>query len=480
MAKTTPPRLKRSLEAPAVLFGNFVQLKTSGSIVLILCTVAAMVWANSRWADSYTHIWHTPLTLSLGGHSLSMGLSHWINDALMTLFFLYVGLEIKRELLVGELSSLKKSMLPIMAAVGGMLVPAAIFAFFNAGTNASGGWGIPMATDIAFSLGVLSLLGARVPLGIKVFLSALAIADDLGAVVVIALFYGKSPDWSALAIAAILLVLMFLMLRSRYRQGFLLLPIAIVIWYMVLVSGIHATIAGVLMAMVIPATTRINSADFIRRTEHALGRFKGIAPEDRDTLRNPDSLAHAHVIRQAASFIETPLQKVEHALSNWVAFFIMPVFALANAGVAIDGSSIGSLILHPVNLGVALGLVVGKQVGVTFFSWLSIRLGMASLPAGVSMKHLYAVSWLCGIGFTMSLFVSELAFTDAELKETAKLGILLGSLVSGLAGFIFLKLTLRKNNEADENEAEAVRSMEPDTALVQGPGEWQAGNRVDE
>ncbi|MFN8922659.1 MAG: Na+/H+ antiporter NhaA, partial [Sphingobacteriia bacterium] len=455
------------LEAPAVLFSQFMHNKLSGSIMLILCTAAAMIWANSAWGDSYQHFWHTPLTIGLGSHALTMGLSHWINDALMVVFFLYVGLEIKRELLVGELSSLKRSLLPIMAALGGMLFPAAVYFFFNGGARSSTGWGIPMATDIAFSLGVLALLGARVPIGIRVFLSALAIVDDLGAVVVIALFYNDQINWGYLGAAIGLLALLYFLLRIRYRIPILATLVGIAVWLLVLQSGIHATIAGVLLALVIPATTRINSAEFIHNTEQALGRFKGIPAESRDTFRNPDGLVYTQQIRQAATAVETPLQRVEHSVASWVAFAIMPVFALANAGVHLHWDKIADEVFSPVSLGVALGLIVGKQAGVTFFSWLSIRTGMASLPRGTSMPQIYAVSWLCGIGFTMSLFVSELAFTDPAFKETAKIGILLGSIISGLVGFYLLKWILPANAA---EEVEAVHQMAPDVDLQRTQG----------
>ncbi|MBX3101211.1 MAG: Na+/H+ antiporter NhaA [Bacteroidetes bacterium] len=468
---TSPHRtFSRRLEVPAALFSDFFRSKTSGSILLIICTAAAMVWANSAWSEGYHHFWHMPLTLGIGDFTLTNGLAHWINDGLMVIFFLYVGLEIKREILVGELSSLKKSMLPITAALGGMLVPALCYAVFNAGTPAIRGWGVPMATDIAFSLGVLSLLGARVPVGLKIFLSALAIVDDLGAVVVIAIFYSGQIAWDNLAMAGGILLALYFITRLRIRIPLLFTLLGIAVWFLILKSGVHATIAGVLLALVIPATTRINSSQFIQRIEGALARFKGIPERHRNTLRNPDTLTWTHQMKQACSQVETPLQRVEHGLADWVTFAIMPVFALANAGIHLHPGAVMEEITHPISLGIITGLFVGKQAGVFLFAWLAIRLGVARLPGGTRMSQLYAVSLLCGIGFTMSMFISELAFTEQAFKETAKIGILLGSILSGVAGFLLLKYLLPQK-PADETET--IREMEPDAASPEPQG-WSA------
>jgi NhaA family Na+:H+ antiporter len=466
MAKQNPtplPRaLSRTLEAPAAFFTDFFKSKTSGSIVLVLCTVVAMVWANSPWADGYHHFWHMPLTIGLGSFTLTNSLSHWINDGLMVIFFLYVGLEIKREILVGELSSLKKSMLPIMGAIGGMLFPALWYTLFNAGTPAISGWGIPMATDIAFSLGVLALLGSRVPIGLKVFLSALAIVDDLGAVVVIAIFYSGQIAWDNLLLAGALLVVLYFTSRLRLRIPLLFTVLGVIVWFLILKSGVHATIAGVLLALVIPATTRINSKEFIEKIEKALSRFKGIPEAGRNTFRNPDALTWTYQMKKACDQVETPLQKVEHSLADWVTFAIMPIFALANAGIHLHPDHLIEDLTHPISLGITLGLFLGKMIGVFAFAWLAIKLKLANLPKGTTLVQLFAVSLLCGIGFTMSMFISELAFTEAAFKDIAKSGILLGSILSGVAGLLLLKAVLPKT---PADAVEAVREMAPDVDL---------------
>jgi len=383
-------------------------------------------------AGGYFDLWQTVGTVGLGGLTISKPLLLWINDGLMAVFFFVVGLEIKREVLVGELAEPKKAALSIAAAVGGMAVPAALYAALNAGGSGSAGWGVPMATDIAFALGVLALLGSRVPLALKIFVTAVAIVDDLGAVLVIALFYTEKLSLTMLAVGGGFLAVLFVLNRSGVRRTWPYALLGAALWVAFLKSGVHATVAGVLVALTIPARRRIDAPDFLRRAELLLAEFReDVAPgRSEPTADQRDSL---HALESEAEKLGTPLARLEHALHPWVAYFIMPVFALANAGVAVEGNLLATL-GQPVSLGVILGLFLGKQVGVLGAAWLAVRAGVAAMPAGVRWSQVWGVSLLCGIGFTMSLFIASLAFPDPELLDAAKVGILAGSLVSGLAG----------------------------------------------
>lgn len=416
------------------MFQRFFQAEATGGVLLLGCAVVALVWANSPLSPSYFHFWEIPLAVGLGEWILSMSIHHWINDGLMAVFFFVVGLEIKRELMVGELSSARKAALPVAAAVGGMIAPALVYLMLNAGTEASSGWGIAMATDIAFSLGVLALLGSRVPVALKIFLAALAIADDLGAVLVIAVFYTASISWTALGIGAVLFGLLIVMNLAGVARPSVYAVVGLGLWLAFLSSGVHATIAGVLLATTIPANRRIDAAAFVDRTRGMLDRFSSPSYTGNLTEEQRDAL---HAIEEASEHVQTPLSRLEHGLHPWVAFVIMPVFALANAGVAFRGD-IASLMGHPVALGVLLGLVLGKQLGVTAFAWLAVRLGFAELPEGVTWRDIYGVAWLCGIGFTMSIFIAGLAFAEPSLLDYAKVGIFAASFLSGLGGWLIL------------------------------------------
>jgi len=419
-------------------FQRFAQTESAGGVVLIACTVLALVWANSPWWESYHHLWETPLSVGIGPFQLSYSLHHWINDGLMSVFFFLVGLEIKREMLIGQLSSPKRAALPIAAAIGGMLVPAGIYAALNAGTEGARGWGIPMATDIAFALGVLALLGPRAPLSLKIFLAALAIVDDIGAVMVIALFYTEGISWAALGVAGFFLAALMLVNRLGARHPGVYLLLGIGLWIAFLKSGIHATIAGVLSAMTIPARTRIDTDEFLDCGRELLDQFEAAGIEGKDVLTNHDQQAVIQAVENACEEAQAPLQRIEHDLQLWVAFGIIPLFALANAGVHLTGD-VAAAFTHPVTLGVLLGLVIGKPVGITFFSWLAVRLGLAALPPGVAWRSVVGVSCLGGIGFTMSLFIAALAFTEGTLVTEAKIGILAASLVAGLAGWALIR-----------------------------------------
>ena len=434
--RTTIERLTNPIQ-------NFLHQQASGGILLIIATVIALVWANSPFADSYHHLWHTYLSINVGDLALNYSLHHWINDGLMVIFFFVVGLEIKRELLVGELSSAKKAALPIAAALGGMIFPAIIYSMFNLGSESASGWGIPMATDIAFVVGILALLGKRVPLALKIFILALAIVDDLGAVLVIAIFYTSEISLASLMIGGGLIILLIIMNKIGVRSLLVYTFVGIALWLAFLKSGVHATVAGVLLAFTIPVASRINTQKFKNETENLITEFDNAGEHGEDVLTNSQRLEIIDKIENNCEKILTPLQRFEHGLHPWVSFFIMPVFALANAGVTI-GSGLSSALTHPVSIGIVLGLFAGKQIGIFSFSYLAVKLKLASEPEGVSWKKIYAASVLAGIGFTMSLFIANLAFNSPELLNISKVGILAGSLLSGIVGFIILKSALSK------------------------------------
>ena len=429
-----PPTPAERLMGPIQVF---IHQETSGGILLLACAVLALIWANSPWSESYVSLWQTNFTVSLGAFVLSKPILLWINDGLMAIFFFVVGLEIKREVLVGELASLKQAALPFAAALGGMIFPAFIYLVFNRGSEGASGWGIPMATDIAFALGVLALLGNRAPLALKVFLTALAIVDDLGAVLVIALFYTAEITWASLGVAAVILGLLGLANLLGVRHPLVYAVLGLGLWVAFLKSGIHATIAGVLLAMTIPSRTRLNSMEFAARSRRILHSFEQATSGQEELTELQQSALSA--LETACEQAETPLQRLEHALHPWVSFFIMPVFALANAGIALGGDFL-SLLGHPISLGITAGLLIGKQVGITAFVWLAVRTNLAELPQGVSWGQIYGASWLAGIGFTMSLFIAGLAFGDLSALGSAKFGILTASLIAGVVGWFILRL----------------------------------------
>jgi NhaA family Na+:H+ antiporter len=419
----------------------FLHSEVTGSVLLLACTVLALACANSPWADAYFHLLHTSIGVSWGDLSFHLSLHHWINDGLMAVFFFVVGLEIKRELAVGELSSLRKAVLPVAAAGGGMLAPALLYAAFNAGGSGAHGWGIPMATDIAFALGVLAIFGSRVPVGLKVLLTALAIADDLGAVTVIAIFYTGRINLAALAIAGVLLAALFLATRAGVRwRGILYLLIGGV-WLAVFASGVHSTIAGILLAMVVPVRPRVDPGLFIREVGGRLDRVRAAEVEGRTLFGNPEQLEAIEGLAARAVDALPPGLVLERALHPVQVWLILPLFALANAGVPLAGGA-GDVLRHPVALGVIVGLVIGKPAGILCASWLAVRSGQGILPDGVTWTRLAGAGCLAGIGFTMSLFVSDLAFADETLKVTAKVGILAASLTAAIAGIVVLARAL--------------------------------------
>ncbi|CAA9273355.1 MAG: Na+/H+ antiporter NhaA type [uncultured Chloroflexia bacterium] len=422
-------------------FQYFADKASSGGILLIAAAIVALVWANSPWRESYTGLWETELSFALGPFSIEDDLTHWINDGLMAVFFLVVGLEIKREILVGELSSPRRAALPLAAAIGGAVLPALIYVAINFGTESVSGWGIPMATDIAFALGVLALLGRRAPLGLKVFLTALAIVDDIMAVLVIALFYTSDVSWSALGVGAVFLVALVAANLGGVGKPLPYALLGIGLWLCFMGSGVHATIAGVLLAVTVPASSYIDTREFLKRSRSLLDHFEQAGERGGDpVLANEERQGALHALNRANEDVEPPLQELEHALHPWVVFAIMPLFALANAGVLL-GEDFTSTLLNPVSVGIVAGLLLGKQVGITLFAWLAVKSGISEMPQGVNWLHIYGASWLAGIGFTMSLFISDLAFAEGSLLDVAKVGILTASLIAGIVGWTIIRMT---------------------------------------
>lgn len=389
-------------------FKTFFHHEASGGLLLLLAALTAFATANSAWKQEFLTFWEASFTLGTGGMETTHGLKDWINDGLMTVFFFVVGLEIKRELLHGELASPKRAVFPMAAALGGMVAPALLYLAWTSGTPASRGWGTPMATDIAFALGALALLGSRVPFSLKVFLTALAIVDDLGAVLVIALFYSSHLSPFYLGCAGGLLLILFALNRLGVRQTAPFLVVGAGMWWLLLHSGLHATLAGVLTAMAFPPASQPEGSE---ETEAA-------------SEVDADNGGHKYPI--------------EETLHPWVTYLILPLFALANAGVAVGGEPV-ALLAHPVGLGIMTGLVVGKQIGITLFAWFAVRLGLATKPTDLSWWEIYGVGWLGGIGFTMAIFIANLAFAGTELLSIAKVGVMTASLVAGAVGWLILR-----------------------------------------
>jgi NhaA family Na+:H+ antiporter len=425
----------------------FARVEASSGIVLVLAAAVALVWANSPWDESYFDLLHTPIDIDADLLHLDLTLQHWINDGLMAIFFFLMGLEIKRELVHGELSTPRRALLPAAAALGGMVVPALIFTAFNAGGEGANGWGIPLATDIAFALGVLSLLSRRVPFTVRVFLLALAIADDIGGIVVIAVFYTADINFTAMGVAALLLAAIYGLNRAGVRPLSVYVVMGILLWIAVHESGIHATIAGVALGLLTPAGAYYNPKTFADDLEDLAGRY-------RQSLESGAAVQQS-VLSQVEDLVqgtEAPLERIERAIVGWVSFAIVPIFALANAGVAISSEVASEAVSSSVTQGVAAGLVVGKPVGIFLFTFLAVKLRICDLPRGASWAHVVGVGVLAGIGFTVSLLITDLSFReDPLLADEAKLGILAASLVSAALGLTFLFVT----SQPDTDHAEA-------------------------
>ncbi|HEX5071298.1 MAG TPA: Na+/H+ antiporter NhaA [Vicinamibacterales bacterium] len=432
--------MRSSTSIPSA-FQQFFRTEAAASILLVGCAAVALIVANSGWGHQYRALWETRLTVGAGGHQLALTLHQWINDALMAVFFLLVGLEIKREVLAGELASPRQAALPIAGALGGMLVPALLYVLVSGGGSASRGWAIPMATDIAFALGALALAAPRAPGGLKVFLAALAIVDDIGAVLVIAFFYTGGLVWHAVAMAgACLVALMGLnLLRVRALMPYLL--IGAVLWFFVHESGVHATIAGVLLAFTIPVRTRISAAEYADRTRRLLDQFERTETGDFRVMTSKGQQEAIFAVGKANLEALAPLLRLEHALHGLSAFVVMPLFALSNAGVSLTGFSADA-----VTLAVVVGLVVGKPIGIMAAAFLSVRLKAAALPDRVSWTMLSGCACLGGIGFTMSLFIAMLAFDGTAQLDSAKVGILAASACAAVAGAVVMRRTIRSNS----------------------------------
>lgn len=420
---------------------DFSKDSPEGALLLLAATVAALALANSPFSDAYERFWETRVGVAVAGRAVEGTLLHWVNDGLMAVFFFVVGLEIKREVLEGELSTWRHAALPLVAAVGGMVVPAGLYLLLNPSGDAARGWGVPMATDIAFALGALALLGDRVPIALKVFLAALAIADDIGAILVIALFYTDDLRLSFLGLGAAGLLASAVANAAGVRRPLSYFAIGLVVWFGFLESGVHATLAAVAMALTIPASpVRPAGGALLERMGELQGALEDVVTRgEPDPLPGHDQLAVLDVMEDEIERAQPPLQKLERRLAPVVSLFVLPVFALANAGVALTRGLVEGL-LDPVFVGVALGLLVGKQVGITGFAWLAVRTRLAELPAGASWRQLHGVSVLAGIGFTMSLFIGQLAFPEhPELRAAAKVGVLAASSVAGVVGLVLLR-----------------------------------------
>jgi NhaA family Na+:H+ antiporter len=440
---------------------KFTHIEASGGVVLLLAAVAALIWANAPFGESYTTFWETHVTVELGSFHFDESLKLIVNDALMAIFFFVVGLEVKRELVVGELNTRRKAMLPAIAALGGMIVPALIYVAFTASTGgeAARGWGIPMATDIAFSVGVVSLLGRRVPVGAKLFLLALAIADDIGAIAVIAIFYTTSLAYGWLAAGLAGFGVIWLANRVGIRSMAFYWVAAITVWFCILESGVHATLAGVALGLMTPVFAMYSDEDYRRRATWILDRYDmdAASPEADDRL-DENALALAAIATESVA----PLERLEHSLHPWTSFLIVPLFALANAGIRFEGIDVVDTVTSSVALGVTLGLVVGKLFGITIATWLAVRFGLGELPKRTTWSHVVGLAALAGIGFTVSLFITELAFTEELIAAEAKVGIFIGSAVAGVIGYLILR-----RQKTPEEALEAAR-----TAMTTGvPGQ---------
>lgn len=418
---------------------KLLKSEATGGILLIIAAVAAMILANSPLREWYDHLWHSDFTIG----SMTKSLHFWVNDALMVIFFFVVGLEIKRELLVGELSSVRQAMLPVVAAFGGMILPIAIFSTLNAGQPGAEGWGIPMATDIAFAIGILSLLGKRAPLSLKVFLTAFAIVDDMGAVIVIAVFYSEQIGWAALGSGGALLILLYFLGQKGVHNKLLFIAIGVVIWYLFLKSGVHTTIAGVLLALTLPLKAKLQAPAFARKIEGEVNELKNSIGE-KQAAWNHHQLEMIDRVKKYANQVTNPLQWFENNLHRFTMLVIMPIFAFANAGVYVGG--VEGSIFEGVSFSIIAGLILGKLIGVFGSSWLSVKFKIASLPSHSKWADMVGIALLGAVGFTMSLFIANLSFeAGSALLDQAKMGILAASGTAAVIGLGYLAIVLPKN-----------------------------------
>ena len=431
---------------------HFFHSQWAGGVILLVCSLIAIVLSNLPWtADWFHHFWHNELSIRAGRFELTSTFEEWVNDGLMVVFFFAVGLEIKREILAGQLASVKQASLPIVGAIGGMVIPALIYAAFNAGTPTASGWGIPMATDIAFALGVLSLFGNRVPLSLKIFLTALAIVDDLGAILVIAIFYSSSINWGVLLLIALVVGLLIALNRLKvYSMKYYLVP-SILLWLLFLDSGIHATISGVIIAMTIPTRPRFSKSYFMHKTQSLYKHITYYNKPGVELLANEPQHIALEDLRRIARNSISPSQRLEYNLHSTVTFFIMPLFALANAGVLIDPAHLSHL-FDEQSLGIIAGLVIGKPLGIFGLCWICIKLGLCVLPKMVTWAQFLAVACVGGIGFTMSIFINNLAFNDPELISTGKIAILVAAVITGVVSYYMVNRACKSRGPKTSQE----------------------------
>ena len=428
-----PSYLVRAVRAP---IQTFIHTEEIGAMALLVAAAAALGWANSPWSDSYVSFWHIYISFDIHIFAISENLEHLVNEGLMAVFFFVVGLEIKRELLHGELSSFRKASLPVVAAAGGMAAPALIYLLVNRSGDGVVGWGVPMATDIAFALGVLALLGRRVPAELRVFLLGLAVVDDLGAIAVIAIFYTDAIHWANLGLG----VAMFALIAGCIRMGIgslgFYLILCVVMWQFFLESGIHATLAGVLVAAIVPSEPRLHRRNYAAAVKDLLHDFRlAMANDDEEKAQ-----ATVEQIEELSRGTEGPMERLERIVHPWVSFAVLPLFALANAGIVFTPDTLSEAVASPITIGVAVGLLVGNPLGIMGLTWLAVRVGLGQLPSGVRWRHVLGVGFLAGIGFTVAIFISGIAFDDRAVVDQAKMGIFGASIVAGVAGYLFLRI----------------------------------------
>ena len=414
---------------------SFIHTEEVGALFLLVAASAALVWINSPWSASYVDFWHIEISFDIHVFAISEDLRHLVNEGLMAVFFFVVGLEIKRELVHGELSTFRKAILPVVAAVGGMSAPAVIYVLFNYSGDYLVGWGIPMATDIAFAVGILALLGRRVPTELRVFLLGLAIVDDLGAIGVIAAFYTEAINWTNLGLGVGFFIAIALCVRFGIRSIGFYLVMCVVMWLFFLESGIHATLAGVLIATIVPSKPDLSRNDYAVAAKELLHDFD-IAMERKDDEKAQTIVAQ---IENLSRRTEEPLERLEETIHPWVSFVVLPLFALANAAIVFDADTLSAALESQVTLGIALGLLIGNPLGILGLTWLAIKFGLAELPRGVGWRHILGVGFLAGIGFTVAIFISDIAFNDPSLVDQAKLGVFAASLLAGAIGYLLLR-----------------------------------------
>ena len=442
LGKVQAVKAHKPLRGPAYLVNalrkpihSFIHTEEIGAIILLLGAVAALGWVNSPWSDTYEDFWHTHIAFDIHIFAISEDLKHLVNDGLMAVFFFLVGLEIRRELRNGELSTFRKAALPAFAAVGGMVVPAAIYLLFNRSGDAAAGWGIPMATDIAFALGVLALVGKHIPTELRVFLLGLAVVDDLGAIAVIAAFYTETIDWLHLGMAVVTFGVIWTFFRIGVRSIGFYIILSVLMWQFLLESGIHATLAGVALALIVPCEPDLQRKDYTKAIEPQLHDFN-LAVEAGDTER---AQTIAERIEALTRGTQGPMERIETIIHPWVSFAVLPLFALANAGIVFNSDTLSEAVNSPITLGIAAALLAGKVVGIVGMSWLAVKLGIGQLPSTVHWVHVLGVGFLAGIGFTVAIFVSGIAFDNHELIDLSKMGIFAASLIAGVAGYLFLR-----------------------------------------